>query len=533
MYTTMRSLAADIASVSGFAGTVRLYISSREHESIYAVSDQGLAQRPWSDEILYIVDWVVLQNYLAQELPQNVLCVNAASLDRPEAAAGRNIIVTDAAVTAEQLSPLLSQAAAGQGTDFAPQLLHALYSGSLDQLCHTTSVLCGNPVVFLSFNYRTTASSLLGSENPDIVRICDDGIIGPEFVTFLHDRRNQSLVNSGAPLTMPGAGTRFLYMPITQAGVHLASILLFEDRVAISEEDRQLLSHVARCFRLLHPMLDSAAPTRLIFEYALVRALSDTHVGSPSTRFSSLGYHLKRCLYVIVLDSAAQVSADDLRAHLNSLVSHARQIVGGNGLCTPFNDNVLVLLNLDSPAQLTRILSDFRLFCARNGLRAGLSPCFSDIADLRRHYRYALDAIGLGSLLKLDTDLYVFEDLRIYKFVTTCARSFPPTDLIPDYLTRLIQYDHENNSSLLETLYYYVYTVKNTKAAADMMHIHRNTLLYRLEKVRSIIEVDLDNGDIFLHLMLAFKFLEYDALQNGRDLCFTPIQPKPEVIDPE
>lgn len=535
MYT-MRFISTVITSAPEFTGNLRLYISSREHESIYAVSDQGLSQASFSEDVLYVVDWFMLQNPLSQQLPRNILCVNAASLNRPDIPPDHNIILVDTAISAADLRALLlGSEIPEQQASYAPQLLDALYSGSLEQLCQTASTLCGNPIVFLGFNYCTTACCLLGSENPDIVQICNGEGSMPKLVTFLHDKRNQPLINSGAVLQVPGSTTRFLYAPIIQAGVHISSILLFEDRVSISESDRQLLSHVAKCFRLLSPMLDFTSSTRLVYEYVLIHLLSDDYVGDPhatTTRFSTLGYHIRSHLYVIVLDSVVQISAETLRQRLKTLASHARQIVGDNGLCTPFRDHIVILLNLSSPTPLSRILSDFRLFCDKNDLRAGLSPCFSDIAELKHHYRYALDAIGIGSLMQKGTNLYAFEELRLYKFISSCARSFSPIDLIPHYLTKLIQYDHENNSDLVETLYYYIYTVKNTKTAAEMMHIHRNTLLYRLEKIRSLIGVDLEDGDIFLHLMLAFKFLEFDALRNGRELCFTPITRKPEIIDP-
>lgn len=530
MYT-MRSIAATLAAAPEFSGALRLYVSSREHEGIYAISDQEPSQLPFSEDVLYIVNWPVLQNLPHHQLPRNILCTNAVSLSRPALPPEHNIILTDAAITADQLRALLPGPSA-QGecqTPYARQLLDALYSGSLQQLCDTASSLCGNPIAFLGFNYRTTAYCLLGCEDSNIVQICQNGALGSSLIAFLHDKNNKSLIASGAVLSAPDIPIRFLCKPIVQAGVHIASVLLMEDRVTISEEDFQLLSHVARCYLLLHPMLDSTGPTRLVYEYALVRALSDDYISEGegiATRFTTLGYQLKDCLYVMVLNSAVEINAEDLRQHLNMLVGHARQIVGGNGLCTPLRDHIVVLLNLDNPAPLSKLLTDFRLFCSRNDLRAGLSPRFSDISQLRRHYRHALDAIGVGSFIWKDDVLYVFEDLRIYKFIATCARSFPLHDLIPDYMLKLINYDHENKSNLLETLYYYIYTVKNTKAAADLLHIHRNTLLYRLEKVRSILDVDLDDGDVFLHIMLAFKFLEFESGQNGRKLCFTPLTHK-------
>lgn len=533
MYTTMRAIAAELTSAPAYSGAVRLYISSRAHESIYAISDLGLSQASFSDDILYVMDWSRLENVSEDLLPRNLLCTCASCLDRPNISSQHNIILVDAAITTDTLRSILFQSDGAEppSSPYAPQLLNALYSGSLDRLCQVSSTLCGNPILFLGFNYRITTCCLLDSQNPDIVEMSQNGAIGPDLVALLHNRQ---AAHTDTILTIPGRGTRFLYIPITQSSVHIASILLLEDRVALSEEDFQFLSHIAKCYRLLTPSTDSTGPTRLIYEYTLIRALSDSYMDKPEEivlRFSSLGYHFKNELYIIVLNSAVEISADVLRQRLHTLVGYARQIVGRYGLCTPLRDHIVVLLNLDSSAPLPRLLSDFRLFCSKNQLLAGLSPCFTDIAKLRHNYRCALDAIGVGSLIWKDENLYVFEELRIYKFIATCARYFPLDDLLPNYLIKLIEYDRENHSDLLESLYYYVYTVKNTKAAAELLHVHRNTLLYRLEKVNSIMEVDLEDGDVFLHLMLAFKFLEFEAKQRGIPLCFTPVTRKPEITE--
>lgn len=541
MYATMRSIATDLAGSPGFSGHLRLYISTRQHESIYAISDLALAQPPFSADVLYVINWVKLKNSMNQLLPRNIFCVGAPSLERPTIPSDCNLLLTDAVLSVEELYGLLfgdDPDPVGLGeASYASQLLGALYTGNLDQLCDTASALFGNPVFFLNFNYSVITVSLRDSENPEVLRIRDNNGIDADLLALLHDTHNRLQLTSGAIFTVPGSATRFFYMPITQTGIHLASILLFEDRVSISEDDRQLLTHVARCFRLLHPMIDPAGSTRLIYEYALVRHLSDNYTGekaTAATRFSTLGYQIKSFLYVMVLNRRAEVDAEVLQRSLNTLSSQIRHIMGNNGLVTPFRDHVVVLFNLETPSIPSQLLESFRLFCVKNDLWAGLSPRFSDIEQLRKHYRYALDAVGLGSLFQRDECLYFFEDLRIYKFITVCARSFPLTELIPDNLHKLIEYDHRNNSQLLETLYYYVYTVKNTKIAAELLHIHRNTLLYRLEKVRGIMEVDLDDGDVFLQLMLAFKFLEFDALQGGRPLCFTPIPPKKRTCaDPE
>ncbi|MBQ8040413.1 MAG: helix-turn-helix domain-containing protein [Lachnospiraceae bacterium] len=44
-------------------------------------------------------------------------------------------------------------------------------------------------------------------------------------------------------------------------------------------------------------------------------------------------------------------------------------------------------------------------------------------------------------------------------------------------------------------------------AAAERLHIHRTTFLYRLRKIQDIAHVDLDAWDQLLHILLSYRLL--------------------------
>ncbi|HQQ89484.1 MAG TPA: helix-turn-helix domain-containing protein [Oscillospiraceae bacterium] len=58
----------------------------------------------------------------------------------------------------------------------------------------------------------------------------------------------------------------------------------------------------------------------------------------------------------------------------------------------------------------------------------------------------------------------------------------------------------------------YLLHVDDPVSAARELHIHRNTLLYRINKIRELTEIDLRDGDERLKIQLYLKFLKY---QNG------------------
>ena len=80
---------------------------------------------------------------------------------------------------------------------------------------------------------------------------------------------------------------------------------------------------------------------------------------------------------------------------------------------------------------------------------------------------------------------------------------------LSDYrLLRLLQEDRENNTDLYYTLKIYLLNENNVTMAADSLHIHRNTLVYRLKQIRECIEADINDNETAREL-LAFMMM-YD-----------------------
>lgn len=67
---------------------------------------------------------------------------------------------------------------------------------------------------------------------------------------------------------------------------------------------------------------------------------------------------------------------------------------------------------------------------------------------------------------------------------------------LQDYaITELLHKDRENNTELYETLKIYLLCENNVTTAAKQLHIHRNTMVYRLKQIKNIIGVDFnENG---------------------------------------
>lgn len=86
---------------------------------------------------------------------------------------------------------------------------------------------------------------------------------------------------------------------------------------------------------------------------------------------------------------------------------------------------------------------------------------------------------------------------------------------LSDYrLLRLLQEDRENNTDLYYTLKVYLLNENNVTMAANSLHIHRNTLVYRLKQIRECIEADINDNETAREL-LAFMMM-YDVSRQDQ-----------------
>ena len=75
-------------------------------------------------------------------------------------------------------------------------------------------------------------------------------------------------------------------------------------------------------------------------------------------------------------------------------------------------------------------------------------------------------------------------------------------------LAPILQYDEENNTSLLLTLKIYL-ECRRVKDTAVKLYTHYNTILYRLARIQKLLNVDLDDPEVQFILHLGLRLMPY------------------------
>jgi sugar diacid utilization regulator len=127
------------------------------------------------------------------------------------------------------------------------------------------------------------------------------------------------------------------------------------------------------------------------------------------------------------------------------------------------------------------------------------------IGDWQRSYHEAVQTLALGQRLFGPYSLTAFRDLHIYRLLFELRFSPELWRFYHATLGTLIEYDREHRSALIETLEAYFATQGNLMQASERLHIHRNTLLYRLRRISQLNGINLECAEEMLALQVALK----------------------------
>jgi purine catabolism regulator len=125
------------------------------------------------------------------------------------------------------------------------------------------------------------------------------------------------------------------------------------------------------------------------------------------------------------------------------------------------------------------------------------------IHGIRRSHQEARQALTLGRRLHGSGHVTDYDDLGIYRLILA-AESLPELRVFQDEsLQELVEYDRIHSSNLIQTLEAFFAANCSPKEAASILSVHRNTVLYRLDRIGSITGQDLDDPEVRLRLHLA------------------------------
>jgi len=79
----------------------------------------------------------------------------------------------------------------------------------------------------------------------------------------------------------------------------------------------------------------------------------------------------------------------------------------------------------------------------------------------------------------------------------------------------LNEYDRDNKSDFYKTLQVFILNDRNLVKSAELLYIHRNTLVYRINRIIDLTGINLNSNDEKKQLLLSYDIHNYLAHLSG------------------
>ncbi|WP_433296350.1 PucR family transcriptional regulator [Pseudonocardia sp. CA-142604] len=299
-----------------------------------------------------------------------------------------------------------------------------------------------------------------------------------------------------------------------------------------AERAHAALEHGSTVLAMELARLQAIAETELRLGHDLVEELlAHTNEQAALNRAQAMGYDLRRPHRVAVVVAEEQSGRHDPDIRFQAVRRAARDAAVGT-LLVPRGEAVVVLAHSD------RAWHEFHLHLrselGQDAVVGVGSPC-EELSDFPRSYREAMLALRMRSTGSRGRRTIFYEQLGTYRLLAEVGELGVVDRFVEEWIGPLIAYDSDHGAELVATLSTYLECRGNYDATAAALFVHRNTLKYRLRRIKEISNLDLKDADTLFNLQLATRALATrhalehpdgeSVLEGARSQPLDPIRP--------
>ena len=170
---------------------------------------------------------------------------------------------------------------------------------------------------------------------------------------------------------------------------------------------------------------------------------------------------------------------------------------------------VILLLEGGDEASTARVVESIRAECERvtadPATSLGVGRPHAGVAGVRLSFREAEQALAMGRRVLGPGRAVSFADLGLHRLLFAVANQPELSDFYQDTVGALLAYDSRTGGDLMATLDAFFACHGSPTETAQRMHLHRNTVLYRLRRIEEIGGLKLDDAGTRLNLHLCLR----------------------------
>ena len=382
----------------------------------------------------------------------------------------------------------------------------------LQQMVDDAYRILGNPLIVVDVSYKILAMCRGGfSGRPDIE---EQRELGYMLADNVEDMKKDSIYEKLRETRYPHYSeqnrhhTAWANALVFMHGMEVGQVGLMEMNRKIDSTDLELLNFFTDLVSLELQKSDFFKANKGLMHSFFLSELLDGHIADSSVvnlRLQHLNWRPTQFMYVMVLMDKNPGMFD---GKMNIIPQQVHDILPASRWAI-YDQSIVFLLNMkDDSLMFMDEEGPLAEYLRVNSLVATLSSRFSDLLYMQKHYHQALKAYDLGRRLDNERTIYFYPDYVCHHIGAIVSERFDLSDFFHPAIAEILRYDEKHNTSLLRTLEQHLLHSDNPTLVAKNLFIHRNTLFYRIAKIKELFNLNLSDGDERLKIQLSLKFLE-------------------------
>ena len=132
----------------------------------------------------------------------------------------------------------------------------------------------------------------------------------------------------------------------------------------------------------------------------------------------------------------------------------------------------------------------------------GIGSQMKDLGQVYLSYKRAKAAILMA--MQFELPIVFFEDMGVYQILFSIEDKQILIEMYHRLLQPLIDYDQKHHGELEKTLFYYLIYGESQLTMAKNLYMHRNTINYRMNKIKELLNCQLDTFEEKVPYMLSY-----------------------------
>ena len=171
-----------------------------------------------------------------------------------------------------------------------------------------------------------------------------------------------------------------------------------------------------------------------------------------------------------------------------------------NYACFIHNHTIIFILKDSGFYEIQEIFNNTKADKYFKNSKVSISDPANSVNELRKIFNHAAAAMEINA----DSDkMNFYDDLGIYKILIDVTNKEILHNFHKEKLGKLDEMDAAKKEDFLHTLSLYLKTGGNILKVAELNHAHRNTIIYRINKMEELLCSDFSDGEIRTSLQVA------------------------------